>query len=306
MNDLLKKYELNTCSQEERKEVEAILSSEPSKEQVMPYISSFKSITHNRSVMDQLLLEPTYVDALLDEYADGLCSSEEAAWVENYMANIDMPVEYKMYSSSFKNVTSDTSYNTDEVPTEEMLNTPDYSEEYIQYKAMYQSLEVPTKVKELEAVDTSIEVLLEKAEKNTLSSKEQLWFDALVSYQENEDLYQEYIELFKSQTYLKESIIRDLTHSNTDKKVEKEAKVISLRKRLIGIAAAVGLFIVGFIGIQNMTPKPAQTAEIIEINDPEEALEVTLAALSMVGRKLNTGQQEISKIKHLGKTNIFK
>lgn len=306
MKDLLKKYELNTCSQEERKEVEAILSSETSDKQVMPYISSFKSITHNRSVMDQLLFEPTYVDALLDEYADGLCSSEEEAWVENYMANIDMPVEYKMYSSTFKNVTASTPNNMEQVPTEEMLNTPNYSEEYLRYAEIFQKLNAPSKVKELEALDISMEGLLAKAEKNTLTTKEQLWFDAMVDYQENENLYQEYIELFKSQKYTKESIIRDLNPSISDKKVEKEAKVVSLRKRLIGIAAAVGLFIVGFIGVQNMTQKPAQTAEIIEINDPEEALEVTLAALSMVGRKLNTGQQEISKIKHLGKTNIFK
>lgn len=258
--------------------------------------------------MDQLLLEPSYLDTLLDEYAEGLCSQQEEAWVEHYMSNIDMPIEYKMYASTFKNVESKTTDSIDEVPDEEVLNSPNYSNEYLKYSATLKAIKAPERLASFNVINISVEELLEKSENNTLSEKEQKWFDALIKYQEHDDIYQEYIDSLRSQKYAKNSIIKDLTpvSKDTNGVVNEPGKVIPLGKRLIGIAAAIGLFIVGFIGIQNMTQKPAQTAEIIEINDPEEALEVTLAALSMVGRKLNTGQQEISKIKHLGKTNIFK
>ena len=94
--------------------------------------------------------------------------------------------------------------------------------------------------------------------------------------------------------------------SNTDEKV---TKIFSIRKILFAVAAVSVLVFsaINVFQIINDNSHKQQTAEIIEIEDPEEALRVTREALALVSTKFRESQETVRKnMEPLEKAAIFK
>ncbi|MBK8054458.1 MAG: hypothetical protein IPK35_14625 [Saprospiraceae bacterium] len=93
---------------------------------------------------------------------------------------------------------------------------------------------------------------------------------------------------------------------NTD---VKETKIFSIRKILLAVAAVSVLVFsaVNVFQIINDNSHKQQTAEIIEIEDPDEALRVTREALALVSTKFRESQETVRKnMEPLEKAAIFK
>lgn len=94
------------------------------------------------------------------------------------------------------------------------------------------------------------------------------------------------------------------------KKAEEETKVRGLvvyRKYIYAAAAVFALVLASWFIFQNVQLKPEPMANVTEIEDPEEAYRVTMAALAMVSGKLNKGTEGIEiGLENVNKANIFK
>lgn len=91
---------------------------------------------------------------------------------------------------------------------------------------------------------------------------------------------------------------------------EEKPRVVSLsstRKYIIAVAAVFSLVLASWFIFQNRQTQPPTMANVQEIEDPEEAYRVTMAALAMVSGKLNKGTEGIEiGLENVNKANIFK
>jgi len=76
--------------------------------------------------------------------------------------------------------------------------------------------------------------------------------------------------------------------------------------RIIAIAATVVLLFTVSRQWVNQSQATVYKNKYTELQDPEEALEITLDALGFVSHKLDKGTREISHIKKIEKTAVFK
>ncbi len=87
-----------------------------------------------------------------------------------------------------------------------------------------------------------------------------------------------------------------------------EAKVFNLSKYVRAMAAVFALAICGYIGYQAVNTMDDPTSNMVyEVEDPEEALEITKQALAMLSTKLSNQTTQVSKdMQHLETATIFK
>ena len=84
-------------------------------------------------------------------------------------------------------------------------------------------------------------------------------------------------------------------------------RLSSTRKYIIAVAAAFSLVLASWFIFQQQQNQPEPMANIQEIENPEEAYRVTMAALAMVSGKLNKGTESIEiGLENVNKANIFK
>ncbi len=125
------------------------------------------------------------------------------------------------------------------------------------------------------------------------------------NHREYSDLFQYYDEQ-KNVVFHENHKVTSQKTSNTDEKV---TKIFSIRKILFAVAAVSVLVFsaINVFQIINDNSHKQQTAEIIEIEDPEEALRVTREALALVSTKFRESQETVRKnMEPLEKAAIFK
>lgn len=88
---------------------------------------------------------------------------------------------------------------------------------------------------------------------------------------------------------------------------QKVRTLSATRKFIYAIAAVLSLVLASWFIFQNIQKQPPTMAHVTEIEDPEEAYRVTMAALAMVSGKLNKGTESIEiGLENVNKANIFK
>ena len=125
------------------------------------------------------------------------------------------------------------------------------------------------------------------------------------NHREYSDLFQ-YFDEQKNVVFHENHKVTSQKTSNTDEKV---TKIFSIRKVLFAVAAVSVLVFsaINVFQIINDNSHKQQTAEIIEIEDPEEALRVTREALALVSTKFRESQETVRKnMEPLEKAAIFK
>ena len=86
--------------------------------------------------------------------------------------------------------------------------------------------------------------------------------------------------------------------------VRKTGRIVNMRS-VLSIAASLLVVVASYFLLDPALTNGSSSAKVVE--DPTEALEVTLNALSILDIKLTEGQSTISEsIKHFDKTNIIK
>jgi hypothetical protein len=106
------------------------------------------------------------------------------------------------------------------------------------------------------------------------------------------------------------SLLFSFFHEEGKRKLEREVKVrklgriVSMRS-VLSIAASLLVVVASYFLLDPTLTNGNSSAKVVE--DPNEALEVTLNALSILDGKLTKGQTTITEgIKHFDKTNIIK
>lgn len=90
-------------------------------------------------------------------------------------------------------------------------------------------------------------------------------------------------------------------------KKSSKIKVVTITRRLISVAAIFTLFIASVFIIRNEMTKSKQQSYTYEIEDPEEALEVTLRALALVSGKLDKGANTmLNGMQNIEKADIIR
>lgn len=289
MDKLLQKYENGECTAEERTSVEEWLQKQEwSSDNLSSCNQAVKNISMGTSVMDILQNEDTYLQELLDSFAQSKTSPEESEWVDNYIQseNLDTPSLYIQYNSFMKNQSSnsiDTINLEDEQSQLELKDMPALYKEYVSEFKL-----------ERYSQSLSIDELVHSEEN----------FDKEISIDKMPSIYNDYILAMQSQEIdlSTESLI------SKDNTKQARTKIISLNTKIWRAVAAAAILIVGFFAIQNVTNNNNTLAstQTIEITDPDQALELTLAALGAAAHGLETGNNQLQKIKAVEKTDIFK
>lgn len=85
-------------------------------------------------------------------------------------------------------------------------------------------------------------------------------------------------------------------------------KILTIVRRVISAAAVITLLFASVFIIRNeLSEKTGQVDTVYEINDPDEALEITLQALALVSGKLDKGASTmINGIQNVEKANILR
>jgi hypothetical protein len=85
-------------------------------------------------------------------------------------------------------------------------------------------------------------------------------------------------------------------------------KILTITRRVISAAAVLTLLVASLFIIRNqISEKTGQEDYVYEISDPDEALEVTLQALTLVSGKLDKGASTmINGMQNVEKANILK
>lgn len=92
-------------------------------------------------------------------------------------------------------------------------------------------------------------------------------------------------------------------------KLKKSSKinVVTITRRIISVAAIFTLFVASVFIIRNEMTKSKQQSYTYEIEDPDEALEVTLKALALVSGKLDQGTNTmLNGIQNIEKADIIR
>lgn len=304
MKSLLLKYESDSCNPKERQQVESFLKDQLNAKPIEAYQ---KALAHEMVIpasfdpFKKLKTQPSYVDAMMDAYASGTLSNTQALWIESIMDQQSMDPMYDQLLQQEKSIQY--------LPTSSQEN-----QDEIEFDAMPSEYKLWTEHEKKIVFDTSMahlvhdKVDIEKALDafaNDHATTEQI---ALV-----EQMIADQATFLKSDEHYKQFIaeerniqLQKAIHV-TDKKTD-TAKVIPLRRswrKLAGIAAMfIMVMTAGLWGYQQ-TQKQV-FAETIEIQDPDEALRITLAALGLAGQEIEKGTNQFSKIKHVSKTNIFR
>jgi hypothetical protein len=159
-----------------------------------------------------------------------------------------------------------------------------------------------------------IDILLDKYWEGETSLKEEEMIKAYFkngnvakNHREYSDLFQ-YFDKQKNVVYTEKENSASISSFNVEREL-KGNNVFSITKILFAVAAVSVLVfsaVTVFQTINDNTHKH-QTAEIIEIEDPEEALRVTKEALALVSTKFRESQQTVRKnMEPLEKAAIFK
>ena len=283
MDKLLEKYESGQCTKVESAKVEDWLKKQEwSNDHMQSCNQSVKDIRYGKSVMDVLQNEESYLDQLLTLFAESKTSEDESDWVESFLQheNEANPDLYDQYNDLMKTQLSKSlhSIDTDADETQwELIDMPSLYQDYVAHFKQEQY-----------SKDISIE------DQNAVTQ---------IEIEEMPQIYNDYIAAMQSQEF-NPTVESILTSKETQKK---EAKVISLNTKIWRAVAAVGFLIIGFFAVQNFTSNNNSLASnTIEITDPDEALELTLAALGAAAHSLETGNNQLRKIKAVEKTDVFK
>ena len=159
-----------------------------------------------------------------------------------------------------------------------------------------------------------IDMLLDKYWEGETSLKEEEMIKAYFKSGNVAKNHNEYSALFQYFDKQKNVVYPEKENSETIStvNVERELKVknvFSITKILFAVAAVSVLVFSAITVFQtiNDNTQNHQTAEIIEIEDPEEALRVTREALALVSTKFRESQQTVRKnMEPLEKAAIFK
>lgn len=107
-------------------------------------------------------------------------------------------------------------------------------------------------------------------------------------------------QFFESEQKLGSNFEPDLSFVKSGK-----PKVRHLLPKLMGIAASL-LILVTLSTYWFNTNETLYKNKYTQLEDPDEALEITLEALGFLGEKFNKGTESMSHMKNLEKTAVFK
>lgn len=214
------------------------------------------------------------IDSLLDKYWDGNTSLEEERLLKTYFQSGQVQTEH--------------------LPFQDLFGWMDHQ------SAM--------------TIDISLDIdtLLDKYWEGETSLKEE---EILKSYFKSGNIEEhhidysglfEYFETQKSVVFPQDSIASN--QSIPSEKVHK-TKIFTLKKILFGVAAASVLVFGALTVFQwvDDNKNQQQSAQVVEIDDPEEALRVTKEALALVSTKFRESQKTVREnMEPLEKAAIFK
>lgn len=276
MNLLIEQYEKGLCNAEETRLVEAFLEAEDKDgmEMIHSYISLQKTKTSKLDVNQLVATRTAEMEDLLRFYEEGHISDVDKIVVEDFLQD------------------------------KELIKIEAYSEFITSESKLVTNI---TAGKVVETYERSM--LLNRYENGNVTDIESTLIDQLFVESESslESNYQSYIQSEK----LKRS---SLDVEKLLQKDSKEAKVVPMSptynwRKLAGIAAIFILFLTAAYNVNKIFGDEmvlASNVNTVEIEDPDLALEYTLAALGLTGKKLNKGTENMKLLDGLKHTEIFK
>lgn len=199
----------------------------------------------------------------------------------------------------------------DEHKLKEYFRNGDIHADHMPYKDMFDWMDQSSLIQYSTAVD--MDILLEKYWEGETSIREEEILKAYFKSRNIDAHHQEFADLFQYFDDQK-GIVYPSGEQNhipkpSDTNDAKKVKIFPFRKLLYAVAA-VSVLVFGAVSVMRLVEdnkKIDQTAHVIEIEDPEEALRVTKEALALVSSKFRESQQTVRKnMEPLEKAAIFK
>lgn len=271
--ELLEKYEQGLCSAEEKAQVEKHLA-DMEQDFVPGYEDLKESVEESFLQIDVETLitkRNLEMNQMLDRFERGESDLEETKTVESFLADQDR------------------------------LNIPLYQKFILaerQIKAPFSSASIVKKIE--------LDSLLKSYEDGSISDSDLVQVESAVDSISIDDIpnYKAFIEQEKAIS----------SNINVLDLIEPEVKVVPLNParswRQWGMIAASLVFVLAAIFVLKPDSSVATLANqdnnTIEIEDADEALEFTLAALGLTSKKMNKGTENMKHLKDLRHTQIYK
>lgn len=271
--ELLEKYEQGLCSVEEKAQVEKHLAD--MEQDFVPGYEDLKESIEDSSlhidVKNLITKRNLEMNQMLDRFERGECDLEETKTVESFLADQDR------------------------------LNIPLYQKFILaerQIKAPFSSTSIIEKIE--------VETLLDSYEDGTISDNDLTAIESVIDSISINDIpnYKAFIEQEKAIS----------SNINVLDLIEPEVKVVPLNPgrswRQWGMIAASLVFVLAAIFVLKPDSSDATLANqdnnTIEIEDADEALEFTLAALGLTSKNMKKGTENMKHLKDLRHTQIYK
>lgn len=268
-------------------------------------------------------------DHMLERYFEGISTIEEEIALKTYFTSGTVVLEHEIYKAwfndlkIFEQISAPAHLSTEELLEKYWDGTSSLTEEMALKEHMTANKNLAfddaviqwfSDLNEIENIPYSevdlqnnIDRILEKYWDGNTSLTEENTLKAYFNGNNIAAHHEIYSDLF-AYTHTLSNIKYPNQQIQTNSK-QNSTKVISLKKYVTAAAAALIFIISGIFIIKEnpFTTQSSQLTSINEIDDPDQALEITLRALAMVGEKYNEGQANIlNSLDLFDKTNIFK